>query len=188
MIDNFELIGQFIDGAELAGGAFLFGQIICRGKDESEYTTKENTVVKDLVVRSRTDLIRQEKMIKALCSRLKARAYVNLTPRSFEQVTIEMAGLCLDNLRNRSFLSAKSIFATVCGKIKAGGQMWIVDVDDMSQFDDVVRHTQAHEVLRVPTPNGMHIITNGFDARVLREEFPLLDVHKNNPTLLFYPA
>jgi hypothetical protein len=39
----------------------------------------------------------------------------------------------------------------------------------------------------VPTRNGYHLITKRFDTQMFKNVFPLIDIQKKNPTLLYYP-
>ena len=38
----------------------------------------------------------------------------------------------------------------------------------------------------VPTVHGIHLITSAFNTQKFGLKFPRIDVHKNNPTLLYY--
>ena len=40
--------------------------------------------------------------------------------------------------------------------------------------------------MELPTANGVHFITKPFDLQRFKEIYPNTDVHKNNPTLLYY--
>lgn len=40
--------------------------------------------------------------------------------------------------------------------------------------------------LAVPTKSGVHLITHPFDVGTFQKSFPNIDVHKNNPTLLYF--
>lgn len=39
----------------------------------------------------------------------------------------------------------------------------------------------------IPTKNGKHLITIPFDLRQFRKIYLKIDVHKNNPTVLYIP-
>ena len=39
---------------------------------------------------------------------------------------------------------------------------------------------------RVQTAHGMHLITTPFNTQKFGQQFPDIDVHKNNPTLLYF--
>ena len=38
----------------------------------------------------------------------------------------------------------------------------------------------------LPTKNGYHLITNPFRLDKFKEMYPNIDIHKNNPTLLYF--
>jgi hypothetical protein len=42
-------------------------------------------------------------------------------------------------------------------------------------------------VSTVPTKSGYHLITLPFNVQKFREKFPDIDVHRNNPTILYIP-
>ena len=37
----------------------------------------------------------------------------------------------------------------------------------------------------IPTKSGNHLITSPFNIKQFKEKYPDIDVHKNNPTLLY---
>lgn len=39
----------------------------------------------------------------------------------------------------------------------------------------------------IPTKNGYHIITKPFNIKQFKDKYPDIDVHKNNPTILYIP-
>ena len=38
----------------------------------------------------------------------------------------------------------------------------------------------------IPTKSGFHLITTPFDMSTFAKQYPNIDVHKNNPTLLYF--
>lgn len=40
---------------------------------------------------------------------------------------------------------------------------------------------------QIPTKNGYHIITKPFNLKQFKDKYPDIDVHKNNPTILYIP-
>lgn len=187
MIDNFTLLRDFYHehADSIDEDRFLFGQIMVRKKDGSRFARSNNRIIKDLVFRSASDFDKKKEEIVEICDTLGARAYVNVNPRSFREVAIEMAGVCLDYIRKGSEVASRSAFSTVCGRLKAPKGYWVIDVDDRETVDDVSKMI-PNEALRVPTVNGFHILTRGFDLREVREAWPTVDIHKNNPTLLYF--
>lgn len=76
---------------------------------------------------------------------------------------------------------------------------FVVDLDGMKPGDD--RYEEIKSFIRtlrgrgkpserivgeIETMNGYHLITEPFDTKVFGDRYPDIDVHKNNPTLLYY--
>ena len=74
------------------------------------------------------------------------------------------------------------------GKIKASGydQRWIVDVDDKTLLSELEDYLSEHIVDVIETAQGCHFITKKFDSETFKEFFEDVDIHKDNPTLLYY--
>lgn len=187
-VDNFSLLKDLYEEHPKAEcqDHFLFGQIMARKKDGAKYVKSNNRIIKDVVFRTPEDFYDKKDEIIELCKLFNARAYVNPNPRSYKDVCIEMSGLCLDYIRKGSEVACRSSFSTVCGRIKTKGGLWIVDVDDLKTFEQVSSLIPNKFQFAVPTVNGSHILTHGFDSRELKEKFPEVDIHRNNPTLLYY--
>ena len=187
MVDNFSLLRDLYaqhDSSE-NDDSFLFGQIMGRKKDGARFVKSNNRIIKDLVFRSPEDFDKKKEEIIEICEMFGARAYVNVNPRSYKEVCIEMAGLCLDHIRKGSECASRTAFATTCGRIKPKNGYWVIDVDNLEELADVSSMVPT-AYLVVPTVNGAHIISGGFDLRELRQKFPDVDIHKNNPTLLYF--
>tara|TARA_R110000744_G_scaffold56820_1_gene119738 strand:+ start:6319 stop:6897 length:579 start_codon:yes stop_codon:yes gene_type:complete len=189
MIDNFKIIQDFWSSQESSQNSdqFLFGQIMVRKKDGTGNVKSNNKIIKDLVFQSPEDFDTKKDEMISLCKAVGGRIYVNPNPRSFHAIAIEVAKTCLDHIQQGTEHCVRSAFATACGKIKPLGSAWVIDLDDLNTEYHVQglieRHTKVS--LRVPTVNGCHLITYGFDLRELRAEYPEVDIHKNNPTLLY---
>jgi hypothetical protein len=77
---------------------------------------------------------------------------------------------------------------------------WILDIDDkdeviiseyLSILESVNPIGKSKYVAKIPTINGIHIVSKPFDLmdfskKVEKESLPRIDVQKNNPTLLYY--
>ena len=42
------------------------------------------------------------------------------------------------------------------------------------------------EIIVVPTPNGSHLLVTPFDVRNFKKRWPDIEIHKDNPTVLYY--
>lgn len=91
---------------------------------------------------------------------------------------------------------------SAAGELKSRMSLWVVDVDDMSLKESILkwldeynnrdRETPAKRYLyvrsEIPTVQGCHLITIPFNLKEFHEVFPGVDVHKNSMgTLLYYP-
>ena len=198
MIDNFELIKPLL--TFLNNDIYYHLQILRRGKDHPELPAA-NRVIKSYFICSLESLDYVEEEIKKLCEFFGARAYINLAPKSIKKTTM----LQLKYLAERAYIGDyKKIWKswnTCAGEIKGEEPRWVVDVDDNSDsypikdkvnnirhlIDDLMPKTLDSRVIyEIPTKNGVHLITTPFNLQQFKKEYPDIDVHKNNPTLLYY--
>lgn len=91
----------------------------------------------------------------------------------------------------------KALFDQTVAKTKTLEKRWLLDVDfkDKDKIKEIINiidicdpMDQDKIITFIPTKNGVHIITNKFNI----EQFNQLnkysiDIHKTNPTLLYYP-
>ena len=202
MIDNFELIKPLLKFPN--DDIYYHLQILRRGKDHPELPSA-NRVIKPYFICSLESLDYVEQEIKDLCKFFGARAYINLAPKSIKKTTM----LQLKYLAERAYIGDfKKIWKswnTCAGEIKGEEPRWIVDIDDNSDnypikdkvynietFIDKMCEPKAAYPYRgskvikdIPTKNGVHLITTPFNLQQFKEEYPDIDVHKNNPTLLY---
>jgi hypothetical protein len=79
------------------------------------------------------------------------------------------------------FLSAAGQFASDPVK------KWVIDVDDPSILEDVKQFLETiTDVFGIiPTKNGFHIITKGFNPQLLDKKFNKVEIKKDSPTILY---
>ena len=201
MIDNFKLLRpafQFKSDDD-----FYFLQIIKRKKEHPDMP-KSVKVVHVFYITSLNKLDELEKEIKDLCTYHNARAYINLNKRSFKALAFQMLKQVTDCIISGEYQYVRKSFNTVCGRFHAEDKTdkkWIVDIDTkdecfMKHVKTVVtscdpQGTKIH--YEIPTKNGWHLITRPFNILQFQERFmiqdtentTLVDIHKNNPTVLF---
>ena len=204
MIDNFELIKPLLTFPN--DDIYYHLQILRRGKDHPELPAA-NRVIKLYFINDINDLDFYEQEIKGLCKFFGARAYINLTPKSIKRTTM----LQLKYLAERAYIGDyKKIWKswnTCAGEIKGEESRWIVDIDhnvgdlnlepaweDIAYFIDYKCDPKIDPnnmffdtkiIADIPTKNGNHLITKPFNLQQFKEKYPDIDVHKNNPTLLY---
>ena len=204
MIDNFELIKPLLTFPN--DYIYYHLQIIRRGKDHPELPSA-NRVIKSYFIIDINDLDFYEQEIKKLCKFFGARAYINLAPKSIKKTTM----LQLKYLAERAYIGDyKKIWKswnTCAGEIKGEEPRWVVDYDypypESGHTDDDVWILKANIdsecepvkmvdgkyvskiIAEIPTKNGVHLITKPFNIQQFKEIYPDVDVHRNNPTLLY---
>lgn len=196
MINNFEQIKTLLEFPN--DDIYYHLQIIRRGKDNPEMTGA-NRVIKPYFICSLESLDKIEQEIKDLCKFFNARAYINLTPKSIEKTTL----LQMKYLAERTYMGDfKKIWKSwnICaGEIKGEKPRWVIDIDgptdgEISEFieyqcEPITKNFNGHIISKIieyiPTKNGYHIITTPFNLQQFKEKYPDIDVHKNNPTILY---
>lgn len=203
MIDNLELIKNLLHFN--SPDDFYHLSIIKRNKDNPSMD-RHDIVIRTYYITSVEKLEYLYPDIKSICKLFNARAYINLNIKSFRKATL----MCLKELANRiadnDFNRPYHIFDSVVGQLSSAGvenKRWIVDWDynpkvSLEENDRIFRtvlnnirevkypdNRDTRILSIIPTPNGKHIITRPFNVFEF-DNFVPVDIHKNNPTILFY--
>lgn len=201
MIDNFEQIETLLsfDDPDL----FYHLQIIRRGKDHPNLAAANRTI-KTYYIDNNEKLSKIKQEIIDLCEYFGARAYINLAPKSYRKCTMQ----CISDMAKRAmdgdFKKIYKCWNTVVGYIKSDKPHWIIDVDGptngcISEFIEYECEPLNYTMYYlnkvydskiysyIPTKNGYHIITKPFNLKQFKDKYPNIDVHKNNPTILYIP-
>lgn len=199
MTNNFQQISKLLQFG--SSDDFYHLQIIKRKKDHPELGSN-SLVIKTYYIKSKEHLAKAEAEIIALCDFHGARACINLNRRSFEKIAFHTLKKVTDQIMNKDFASVRKAYESVCGAhANEANKKWIVDIDNISidGFNHRPEMIQLRKFLlelqtetgREPymefnrTRSGVHIITGPFDLSKFRERFGGLDVHKDNPTILY---
>lgn len=195
MIDNIEKIKPLLKRENK--NEFYYIQIIQRKKD-IEWFTWNNRPIKDYYIFSMEQLDRRYEEIKQLCKQFNARAYIRLSRRNSEDIARDMIVAIGESFRNKSYNHLRKIYSTVVWQSVWLDKIWIIDIDSWEwsiiwqQFIDILTSINPiweKIIAKIPTKNWLHIITKPFDLHT-RKNIPWnwsLDVHKNNPTILYIP-
>jgi len=191
MVDNLELIIPFLkfDSED----DFYHLQIIKRKKEHPELGSN-SYVVKTYYISSFDYLENKFPEIKALCEFHNARACINLNRRSFEKMAFHTLKKLSDQIMNKDYRSARKAYESVCGAhSNEPEKKWIVDIDTKEKAVAIRIGTFIHNLepigskdyVVLPTKNGYHLITRPFRLDKFNEVFPEIEIHKDNPTILF---
>lgn len=201
MIDNFEQIETLLsfDDPDL----FYHLQIIRRGKDHPNLVAANRTI-KTYYIDNNEKLSKIKQEIIDLCEYFGARAYINLAPKSYRKCTMQCISDMAMRAKDGDFKKIYKCWNTVVGYVKSDYPMWIIDVDGptdgcISEFieyecEPLKYHIEGpHKIYDfkiydyIKTKNGYHIITKPFNLKQFKDKYPDIDVHKNNPTILYIP-
>lgn len=203
VIDNFDKIRQYLTFDE---DDFYFVQIIQRKKDGNPDLVSSNNnyrKVKSFHIQSLEDFDRRRKSIMDLCRQNNARAYIYMNRRNFCSVAIDNAIEILTNFKLGTPKKAKESYDSCCSKyckphIK---KKFLVDVDTkdeatLNEFIRIVNSCRSEfnkdgiydvctrNVLDViPTKNGFHLFTVGFDKGMFIQRIDEYNTTQHNGTL-----
>jgi hypothetical protein len=179
---------------------FYFIQILKRRKDNPGMG-KDMCNIDNFCVYSIQDYERYEARIIDVCERNNARAYIRLNRRSDKKIALQMLARMAQMIASEQY-NIRKLYYSIAGEYHSEeDKTWIVDID-WKDFEgkktEVARIATITEELQmatgrepmteyIPTKNGTHIITRPFNLQKLKKEYPGLDIHKDNPTLLYCP-
>jgi len=202
VVDNFDLLAQKLFEQPLNEDEFYFLQILVRGKDGNAVSrNNKNRLVKYYTIYSTNQLYQHKEEIIAICRVDNARAYLHPTKRNAREVANIALELTVHTFISQNWIGFKGMYSTACGKSFVNGdKKYIVDLDDMTledkKYHDIVKtiyelrgkggENSDKVFMTVPTKSGYHLVSWPFDIESFHKRYPEVDVHKNNPTLLYY--
>ena len=202
LVDNFELLGEYLfdERRPLTEDEFYFLQILVRGKDGNHVSgNNKNRLVKYYVIRSKQQLFELKDEIVGICGVVNGRAYIHPTRRSLKEVANRALEDTAHTFVSQNWIGLRGVYSTASGQsYVSNNKQFVVDLDDF-EYEDVLKVAEFVDTLRgrrdergriaqkvVPTKHGYHLITNAFDVEQFTKQYPGIDIHKNNPTLLYY--
>lgn len=193
MIDNFDIIRSLMKFEDEED--FYFCQIIQRKKEHPELG-KNNRCVKTFYIYSEEKFNDYEEEIKQLCGLYNARAYIHLNRRSSRRIALELLEDIVHSMKSEQYKGLFHSYDSACGRHHSNkDKTWVVDIDSHSpeywlKVEDAIVNIEpkGRKVIeKILTKNGIHFITVPFNSKVFGEIFPDIEIHKNNPTVLFIP-
>jgi hypothetical protein len=197
-IDNFNAVAPWFDNLSDQGD-FFFVQIMQRNKEKNNVSSS-GYVIKDYHFFNKETFLSKKEEITTLCKAFNARAYFWINPRNCKEVQYEIIREALEAIELETHKLFKCVSRALgrkrCNKYKS---KWILDFDTkdwsfINKYLDLVRKCRpnVNKILYyVPTVNGIHVITLGFDLEQFKQELAIakldnIDIHKDNPTILYY--
>jgi len=176
---------------------FYFLQIIKRRKDNPELE-RDMKLIDNYFIYSLEDYDRLENKIIQQCQLNNARAYIRINRRNAKTIALQTMRKLSELLIDGNYRAAKSAYISAAGEYHSESKKrWIIDIDeeDLPLTDQIREKIQelhfATEktgykiIAEIPTKSGIHIITNPFNLQEFRKAFPKMDIHKDNPSILY---
>ena len=200
-MNNFDLIRKMLSFPD--GNAFYFLQILKRRKDNPDLG-KDMIHIADYYIYSLEQFDGLRQRIIHQCDTENARAYFRLNRRDSKKVAMQVLKRTVDHIMSENYRAVKNAFASCAGEFNSDpDKTWIVDIDNISI--DTFNHSGEQKKIRqlvydlqvdtgkepimniIPTKGGVHIITRPFNLDKFKTQYPEIDVHRDNPTILYCP-
>ena len=196
MINNIDIIKPLLNFTD--DGDFYMLYILKRKKDQpiGERDNHQSVrTIKTYTISSIEYLDKRYAEIKQLAEMFKARAYIHVQKQNHKDVSLDMMMALAQRIKDGNHIQ-KNLFDSVVGQVKTNEKRWIVDLDTKDSREltalmfciDTQCSPYGNKIEAIiPTKNGFHLITKKFDVMEFKKSFPLIDIQKRNPTLLYYP-
>lgn len=175
---------------------FYYLQILQR-KKENPQLGSNSRVIKNYYIKNLEYLDNKYEEIKELCVQFNARAMLRLNKRSFKKVAFKTMVNVANSMSNGEYAFVNKSYDRACGNgHNDPNKKWILDIDNPYTSDWLERVKEKiysfepvgeKIIAELPTKNGVHLITSPFNLKTFKEDFPEIDVHKDNPINLYIP-
>lgn len=198
-IDNFNIMAPWFDNLSDQGD-FFFVQVIQRNK-ECKVNSKGNTI-KDYHFFDKETFLSKKEEITTLCKAFNARAYFWINPRNCKEIQYEIIKEALEALKLGTHKLFKCVSKAIGRKrTNKYKSKWILDFDTkdwtvINKYLEIVFKCRPDGIKVnnfIKTVNGIHVITDPFDLEQFKQKVALyqldnIDIHKDNPTVLYYES
>ena len=201
MINNFPNIRDLLTFGD--EDKFYFIQIFKRRKDNPEMK-KDMVIIDNYFVYELEHFNGLEEKIIKQCIDNSARAYIRLNRRSSKQIALKTLGRIAKMIEDENYKHVKRAYLSCAGEFhKEEDKTWIIDLDRNGASDEafdvyinsvifeaqqLIQETGKDDSMSIiPTKNGFHLICRPFNASKFKKIFPEIDIHKDNPTILYAP-
>ena len=195
-VNNFDQIKKMLDFSD--PDKFYFVQLLKRPTDGHNITL-HGINVDNYFISSMEYFDKKIELIKEKCEYWGARAYIRLNRRSHEKTALKSAQLLLEFIDNNTPELTRKVFLKTCGRHHAEpreSKTWIIDIDeqeDVTNISDIIDTINSLQpsgqkiIETIHTKKGLHLISYPFNVMSFQKIYPNIDVHKDNPTVLYIP-
>jgi hypothetical protein len=195
MTDN---IDRIIPLLEFKEDWFYEVMVLQRKKDNPHLVNNQNVRnIKSYMIKDLDSLLERYDEMKTLAEVFNARVYIKLQPYSMTKLGFKLFEVLSQRMQNKEY-SYNSLVTKAIGNMSSEKKIWIVDIDykdvtenDILRIKTIINDCEPggdHIITTIPTPNGIHIVTKGFNTQQFmthQDVYYKCDVKKNNPTILY---
>lgn len=204
MINNFPQIRNLLSFP--TSESFYFLEIIKRRKENPEME-RHQKLIKDFYIYSFKEFDELEGKVIELCEENNARAYFRLNGREGKQVALQYLKRIAELLLTEDYKAIPRSYASVVGEFcRKEGKTWLIDIDNPESgvytagdiagrvanrirdiYSEYNKDGEDPIVAEINTKNGIHLITKPFRKDLFTSGYPDIDIHNDNPTILYVP-
>ena len=171
---------------------FYYISVMQRNKDGVKVASSHESCrrIRTFYIFSLEELDKYTPFIKEICTKLNARAYIEMNRKNIFECQLECINRLSQCIQHRTTKS-RAIMDSVVGGAPSRDKLWLLDVDNCSPGDDIVydiietvKKRGGTDYAVIPTVSGTHIITSRFDTRDW--QFEDCEIKRNAFTLLYY--
>ena len=197
IVDNWKLIRSKLDFSD--PDKFYFIELMQRKKDNDAFPAN-NRMVKYYFVYSLEYFDRIEGEVKKLSDTTGARVYILLNRRSYKKCCLNVLADAAKMAIDGNYQHFPNLISSVVGKYAdEPNKKWVIDIDETLSKEEFIKLHVFIDNLEpinlpntsklyytVPTLHGIHLITSPFNCQRFSKMYPDIDIHKDNPTLLYF--
>lgn len=201
ILDNIDIIRDKILKFE-SEDEFYMCSILQRKKDNPLCGANENCrMLANFYIKNIEYFDRKIPLMKEYCHQHLARAYIRPQVRSCKRTNREFLKHMIDQIDNTDIAYGSLARVVIGGDHHSTRKRFILDLDNfelnkvqeiqeciINHFKETDRLNQIDNVIIIPTFNGYHIVTPGFDVRILNfysKDFEKDTIKKDADTIIY---
>lgn len=204
MVDNFKFMDSLIFPNEEKNMYFH-----CRIVKIDESTQRESSLITSYYINSKEQLNELKEEIITICIHCKAKAFIGVSGKEYEDLQKQTHLLNLrNNLNNKIGNDPLRCLDELSINIKSKSPKWIVNINDIHSNESKLildwinnyfwektckvkkvdlNYKTSFGVEIIPKINGVYCITDPFDIQKFKEKFPSSNITEDGYVLLYSP-
>lgn len=210
LIDNSNLIKPFLSYNGDDEPYFYSAEIIKRRKDNPEMTSGTRVIDSFYIYSGEFDELYPKMKVKA--EQNNARVYIQLNKKSARMVSLRALRKMAENIERGDYIACRRSYQSAAGETCSAGsdKVWLVDLDKVhleyqKEIENIIMDCYAPKYIplengskieeprnsvieeKIPTVNGLHLITKPFNRQMFDKKWNELYVKLNMPVNVTKP-